>query len=72
MAKPAHIMPATIIMAVTTALPPLLSNFLKLNSSPRLNRSTTMPISAQKSMFASVVTDGRYSKWGLAKKPATM
>lgn len=65
-------MPVIIIMAVTTAEPPELSNFLKLNSRPSENSSTTMPICAQKSIFSSVVTEGRYSKWGLARKPATI
>ncbi len=71
-AKPAHIIPLTIIRAVTIAEPPEFTSFLKLNSNPRENRRTTMPICAQKSMFSSVVTDGRYSKCGLARKPATM
>ncbi len=71
-AYPAHIMPATMISAVTTAEPPALISFLKLNSSPSEKSRTTMPICAQKSMLASVVTDGRYSKCGLARKPATM
>ncbi len=57
--NPAHIIPLTIIKAVTTAEPPELSNLRKLNSRPRENSRTTMPISAQKSIFASVVTDGR-------------
>lgn len=61
-ANPAAIMPVTMMSAVTTADPPTLSSFLKLNSSPNENRSTTIPIWAQKSMLDSVVTDGRYSK----------
>ncbi len=67
--NPAHIMPITIISAVTTAEPPALSSFLKLNSRPSENSSTTMPICAQKSMLLSVVTDGRYTKLGLARNP---
>ncbi len=59
MANPVHIIPITIIIAVTTAEPPVLSNFLKLNSSPREKSSTTMPSCAQNSMLLSVVTDGR-------------
>ncbi len=72
MANPAHIIPVTIISAVTTAEPPEFMSFLKLNSRPSENSSTTMPIWAQKSMLASVVTEGRYSKCGLARNPATM
>ena len=56
--KPTPIMPVTIIRAVTTAEPPERTSFLKLNSRPSEKRSTTMPISAQKSMFSAVVTDG--------------
>ena len=70
--KPAHIIPLTIISAVTTAEPPAFTSFLKLNSSPSENSSTTMPSCAQNSMFSWVVTDGRYVKFGLARKPATM
>ena len=70
--KPAVIIPITIIRAVTTAEPPTLSNFLKLNSKPSENSSTTIPICAQNSMFDSVTTEGKYSKCGLAKNPATM
>ena len=59
MANPAHIIPPMIISAVTTAEPPALSNFLNENSSPSENRSTMIPICAQKSILLSVVTDGR-------------
>ena len=72
MMKPQHIIPITMISAVTTADPPALTSFLKLNSSPSENNSTTMPIWAQNSILLSVVTDGRYSKCGLARKPATI
>ncbi len=58
-AMPAHIMPATIISAVTMAEPPARTSFLKLNSSPSEKSSTMMPICAQNSMFSDVVTDGR-------------
>ena len=71
-AKPMPIMPMTIVSAVTTADPPELSSLRKLNSRPRENSRTTMPICAQKSMFSSVVTEGRYVKLGLARKPATI
>ena len=70
--KPPVIIPITIISAVTTAEPPTFTNFLKLNSSPRENSNTTIPICAQNSIFSAVLTDGRYSKLGLAKKPATI
>ena len=56
--KPSDIMPITIINAVTTAEPPTFISFLKLNSSPNVNSSTTMPICAQNSMLASLPTDG--------------
>ncbi len=70
--KPVAIMPVTITSAVTTAEPPVLSSLRKLNSSPSENSSTTIPICAQNSMLASVVTDGRGSKCGLARNPATI
>ena len=72
MANPAPIMPVTMINAVTTAEPPELTSFLKLNSRPSEKSRAMMPSCAQKSMLASVVTEGRYLKWGLARKPATM
>ena len=70
--KPAIIIPTTMISAVTIADPPVLSSFLKLNSSPREKSRTTMPISAQKSMLSAWATVGRYVKFGLARKPATI
>jgi len=70
--KPKLIMPATMMSAVSTALPPTLSSFLKLNSSPSENRSTMIPICAQNSMLASMSTEGKNEKCGLAMKPATM
>ena len=57
--KPANIMPATMMSAVTTAAEPLRTSFLKLNSNPSENSSTTMPNCAQNSMFSAVDTDGR-------------
>lgn len=72
MAKPVAIMPVTIMRAVTTADPPVLTSFLKLNSSPSENSRTMMPIWAQNSMLTSVVTEGSGSKLGLARNPATM
>ena len=70
--KPNVIMPATITSAVTTADPPTFISFLKLNSSPSVNRSTTIPICAQNSIFASDVTEGSSHMCGLARNPATM
>ena len=70
--NPVAIIPATITTAVTTADPPVFSNFLKLNSSPSEKSSTIMPIWAQNSMLASVVTEGSGVKFGLARNPATM
>ena len=57
--KPVAIMPVTITSAVTMADPPTPMSFLKLNSSPNENSSTTMPSCAQNSILLSVVTDGR-------------
>ena len=72
MAKPQQVMPQMMIRAVTIAEAPELTSFLKLNSRPSEKRSTTMPICAQKSMLASVVTDGSSVKCGLARNPATI
>ena len=72
MRNPVPIMPVTIMSAVTTAEPPVLSSFLKLNSRPRENSSTMIPICAQNSMFSSVVTEGSGLKLGLARNPATI
>ena len=72
MRNPVPIIPTTIISAVTTAEPPVLTSFLKLNSSPSENSSTMMPSCAQNSIFSIVVTDGSGVKLGLARKPATM
>ena len=72
MTKPVPIMPSTIINAVAIAVPPALMSFLKLNSSPNEKRRTIMPICAQNSMLASLPTEGRKAKCGLAMNPATM
>ena len=50
--KPRPSMPVTIIRQVMMAELPTLSSFLKLNSSPKENSSTMMPIWAQNSMFS--------------------
>ena len=71
-ASPMPIMHTTIIRAVTTAEPPTLSSFLKLNSSPSENSSATMPICAQKSMLASLAIVGKKLKCGPTRNPATM
>src|SRR6476660_2231773 len=55
------------VMAVTDAVPPTFINFLKLNSSPRLNNKKITPISAQTSTLFISVTDGKKSKWLPAK-----
>ena len=39
---------------------------------PRENISTTMPISAQNSLFSRLDMDGRYMNFGLARNPARM
>ena len=65
-------MPQTMMSAVTTAEAPVFTSFLNENSTPNENSRTTIPNCAQKSMLASVVTDGSHSKWGLARKPATI
>ena len=70
--KPEAIMPATMMSAVTTAEPPTLSNFLKLNSKPSEKSNTMMPICAQNSILLCDATSGSSEKCGLARKPATM
>ena len=72
MTNPVPIMPITMMSAVAMAPPPALMSFLKLNSSPSEKSRTTMPICAQNSMLASLPTDGRKAKCGLAMNPATM
>jgi hypothetical protein len=50
------------VIAFIEAVPPTFINFLKLNSSPKLN-SKKSPISAQTSTLLTSVTDGKKSKW---------
>ena len=57
--KPAIVIPTMIIRAVMMAELPELSSFLKLNSRPRVNISTTIPTSAQKSIFSRFEMEGR-------------
>ena len=71
-AIPLSIMPVIIIITVDIALPPTFISLRKLNSTPSENSNMTIPICAQNSMLAAVVTEGRGSKLGLAKKPATI
>lgn len=68
--KPAKVIPVIIIKAVITADEPEFISFLKLNSRPRVNMRTTMPRSAQNSMFSRFEIEGRYVNFGLARKPA--
>lgn len=72
MPYPAHIMPVTIISAVTTAEPPVLTSFLKLNSSPS-EKSKDNDTNLGPEVNVGL---GGYRrqilKWGLARKPATM
>ena len=58
------------VTAVMEAVPPTFINFLKLNSSPKLNNKIITPISAQTSTLLMSLTDGKKSKCVPAKKPA--
>lgn len=49
----------TFTIAVIEAEPPTLTNFLKLNSKPKLNRRKITPISPQMLMLLVSVTDGK-------------
>ncbi len=57
--KPASTIPVMIIRAVTMAELPDRNSFLNENSSPSVNISTTIPRSAQKSMFSRLEIEGR-------------
>jgi len=71
-AYPNNIIPTTITNAVITAEPPTLTNFRKLNSNPKENSKTIIPISAQISILAISVTVGKNEKCGPARKPVTI
>ena len=70
--NPAKDIPTMMTSAGMTASLPARTSLRKLNSRPRVNMSTIMPSSAQKSMLASVTTDGSQVTLGLARKPARM
>lgn len=57
--NPAKVIPHIMIGAVMTADDPEFISFLKLNSRPRVNISTTIPKSAQNSIFPRLEIDGR-------------
>ena len=69
---PTSSMAAMTVMAMVKALPPTVAIFRKLNSSPRANIRKITPISPQTSISVCSTMVGRYSKWGLIKKPATI
>ena len=56
--------------AVTEADPPTFTNFLKLNSRPKLKRRKITPISAKVLILVASTTEGKILKFGLTKKPA--
>ena len=70
--KPAKVMPVMMMRAVTIADEPEFISLRKENSSPSENISTTIPISDHSSMLSRLEIEGRYSKRGLARKPAMM
>jgi len=55
-------MPTTITAAVMTAEPPTLTNLRKLNSSPKENNRTIIPISDHTFIFAKSDTVGKNEK----------
>ena len=57
--NPAIVMPTMIIRAVMMAELPEFMSFLKENSRPSENMSTTMPRSAHTSMFSRLDMEGR-------------
>ena len=69
---PISIIALITVRAITNALPPTFAIFLKLNSSPRPNIRNTTPIFAHTWMSSISTTVGRYTKFGLIKKPATI
>ena len=64
-------MPTIWVIAVIEAVPPTFISFLKLNSSPKLNKRNITPISAQTLTLSMSFTVGKKSNWLLAKNPAT-
>ena len=64
--------PMNFTAAVTMALPPTFSNFLKLNSKPRPNIRNIMPISDHWWTVASLDIPGKKLMFGPIKKPARM
>ena len=56
---PANVIPVMTISAVITAEPPACISLRKENSRPIENMSTTMPRSAQNSMFSMLEIEGR-------------
>ena len=70
-----EINPMTSIMVtskspVIAAVLPTFTNFLKLNSKPKLNSKKITPISAHISMVLISVMDGKIAKFGPTSKPA--
>ena len=64
--------PTQFVPAVISAALPTFSNFLKLNSNPRLNSRKMMPISDHWSTLSTLVTVGNRPRWGPTRNPATI
>ena len=71
-AYPTNIMPATMVTAPVTAVPPTLTNFLKLKSSPNVNRRKMTPISDHVLMLLESITLGVNGHAGPLMIPATI
>ncbi len=69
---PINTMAPMTVRATINALPPTVASFLKLNSRPSPNIRNTTPILAQTCISADSTTVGRYVKFGLMRKPATI
>jgi hypothetical protein len=70
--KPAVAINVCSVSAVTPAVPPTATSFLKLNSSPKLNRRKITPISLHVVMFFSSATVGKKPTCGPTSSPARM
>ena len=70
--RPTMNIPMQLVPAVMSALLPTLSNFLKLNSSPRAKSRKMMPISDHCSTDSTLEMAGRRPRCGLTRNPAMM
>ena len=69
---PMNIMLTRISMVATTGALPILSSFLKLNSSPREKRRKITPISAHVFIASASTIVSVKGMYGPARKPATI